>query len=215
MQGQHHTKCRMHAGGDIHQRHADTGGAAVRVAVDAHHPAHRLQHGVVAGQAAQRTVGAEAGDAAIDQARKLGRQHIGVAEAPFFHRAGEKVFDQHVCRFEQAQQHGARIVTREVERNRLLVAVQGVKVGRAIADKGRAKQARLVAHWRFDLEHRGAVVGQHLPAIGPGQHARQVEDAQAGECAGGRGRGSHGAQCASRRSAAEPGESGLFYYVKL
>ena len=185
MQGQHHTKRRMHAGGDVHQRHADTGGAAVRVAVDAHHAAHRLQHRVVAGQAAQRTVGAEAGDAAIDQARKLGRQHIGVAEAPFFHRAGEKVFDQHVGGFEQAQQHGARIVAREVERNRLLVAVQGVEVGRAVVNEGRAKQARLVPRWRFDLEHRGAVVGQHLPAVRPGQHARQVDDAQPGQRAGG------------------------------
>jgi hypothetical protein len=40
-------------------------------------------------------------------------------------------------------------------------------------------QPRVVALWRFDLDHLGAMVGEHLAAIGPAQHPRQIDDFQA------------------------------------
>ena len=82
----------------IDDRRAEPHGTGRRIAVHAHQPGHRLKNGVVAGQAPERPVGAEARDAAMDQAREVRRQRVRIAEAPFLHRAGLEVLHQHVGR---------------------------------------------------------------------------------------------------------------------
>ena len=57
------------AGQVVDDRHAEAHGAGRLRTVHAHEAAHRLQDGVVAGQAAERAVGAEAGDRAVDEPR--------------------------------------------------------------------------------------------------------------------------------------------------
>jgi hypothetical protein len=81
---------------------------------------------------------------------------------------------------EQLQQHLAALGPGEIERDRALVAVDAGEVGRdALPVERRAPGARLVALRRLDLDHVGAMVGQHLPAVGTAQHARQVDNFQA------------------------------------
>ena len=54
--------------------------------------------------------------------------------------------------------------------------------------KGRTELARLVAAGRLDLDHRCAVIGEHLRAQRPSEHPRQINHAQAGKgCARGKG----------------------------
>ena len=60
----------IQAGAHVHHGGAEAHRAGGGVAVDAHEAGHRLQDGVVSGQATERSVAAEAGDAAVDQAGK-------------------------------------------------------------------------------------------------------------------------------------------------
>ncbi|MNT78119.1 hypothetical protein D3C72_2173270 [compost metagenome] len=64
---------------------------------------------------------------------------------------------------------------RQVQRHAFLVAVHADEVGGRLAQEGRPPAARLVAAGRFDLEYVGAVVRQDLRAVGPAQHAGQVD----------------------------------------
>lgn len=70
-------------------------GRPVGLPVDAHEPRQRLEDGVITGCAAQRTVDAVPGDAAVDQA---GEPHgeLGVAESPRFQGPGFEVLDDDV-----------------------------------------------------------------------------------------------------------------------
>ena len=179
----HHDADRgVHAGREVDHRYADAHLAALGRAVDRDEAGRGLDHGVVAGEAAQRAVGAEAGDAGMDQPRELRCQHVVVADAPLFHRAGLEVVDQHVGRLEQLQQDVAALRLGEVERDRALVAVDAGEIGgNTFGVERRPPGAGLVALRRLDLDHVGAVVGQHLAAIGTAQHARQVDHFQAVE----------------------------------
>ena len=118
----------------------------------------------------------------MDQAGKARAQVLLVAQAPFLHGAGLEVFGQHVGAFEQAQQDLAAGGLADVERDRLLVAVDADEVAgvRLVAER-RAPVAHLVALRRLDLDHLGAVVGQDHRAVGTAEHAGQVDDLDAGE----------------------------------
>ena len=188
-QCRHHAEGAVQSGDNIDQRDADARRTARRLAIDAHQPAHGLQHGVVTGQVAERAISAKAGDAAVDQTGKARCQHGVVTQAPLLHRAGQKIFDQHVGIFEQAQQHLARSRHIEIERQRLLVAVEAQKVGGGVAYKRRAEHTRLIPLRRLDLEHGCALVAQHLCAVGASQHARQIDYAQTGQRAASQGEG--------------------------
>ncbi|MNS84577.1 hypothetical protein D3C72_1184090 [compost metagenome] len=144
---------------------ADAGGPAGRVAVHAHQPAHGLQDGVVAGQAAQRAVFAKARDGAVNQLRKAGLQVGFVVQPPFGHRAGNEVLDQHVGLFQQAQQHLAATWQGQVQPDGALAPVHRREVGGvAVRIDGRAQGARFVAGGRLDLDDAGALIRQHLGA---------------------------------------------------
>ena len=178
---------RIEPGRQVHDRRAHPQGAGAVMAVDGHQPDHRLDDRVVAGQAAERTFAAEAGDAAMDQTRKALRQHIGIADAPFLHAAGLVVLDQHIGAFQQSQQHRAAFRLREIEGEGALVAVDADVVAGVALMERRAPAARLVALGGFDLDHLRAVIRQDHRAIGTAQHARQVDDLEAGQRAGGCG----------------------------
>jgi hypothetical protein len=181
MQRQQHADHAVQSHAEIDQRRAHAHRPGVLRAVDAHQPGHRLHSGVVAGQAAIGTVIAEAGDVAIDQLRELRLEHLLVADAPFLERAGLEVVDQDVGGLEQAQQHLAPLGLGEVERRHALVAVHADEVRRGAVAERRAPVAHLVALRRLDLDDVGAVVGEHLRAVGPAEHAGQVDDADAKE----------------------------------
>src|SRR6185312_3477361 len=59
------------AGGDVDHRHADAQRIAARLAIEAHQPGHGLYRRVIAGISAERSIGAEARDAAMDEAREF------------------------------------------------------------------------------------------------------------------------------------------------
>ena len=93
--------CRIETGGEVDHRNADARRAAFGRAVGGDHAGHRLHDGVVARIAAARTVGAEAGNPAVDQPRKLLAQERA-ADAPLVERAGLEVLDQDVGVLQQA-----------------------------------------------------------------------------------------------------------------
>ncbi|CPM74670.1 Uncharacterised protein [Bordetella pertussis] len=208
LQGQQHGDGRVQAGHHVHDRQAHPRGRAVGLAVDAHQPAHGLGAGVVARQAAQRAVGAEAADAAMHQARKGLAQRV-VAQPPLLQRAGLEILHQHVGVGQQAAQQLLAGKLRQVQRHATLVAVDADEVGGGLAGERRPPAARLVAAGRFDLQHVGAVVGEDLGAVRAAQHARQVDDAAALQGAGGQCGNSHGGYAFSpgksaRRGSARP-----------
>ena len=105
-----HCDRRVEAGPDVDERNADPRRPAVglrvrRHAVDREHADHRLDHRIVARQAAHRTLGAETADPAVDQAREAFLQDGLVAKAPLLHRARLVVLDQDIGALQQAQQH--------------------------------------------------------------------------------------------------------------
>ena len=111
-----------------------------------------------------------------------GRQNLVIAQVPAFHGARQIVLHQHVGVLQQRCQDGASFGPRQVEAERALAAVDGTEIGgvAGIVER-RAEQPRLVARRRLDLDHVGAVIGQHLGAERAGQHARQVDDPKTGQ----------------------------------
>ena len=170
-------------GGDVDQGNADPHRAALRRAGRRDHAGHGLDDGVIAGIAAARAVGAEAGNAAMHEFWKLCAQDV-VADAPFVECARLEILDQDVGGLQHLHQHRASAVGSEVEPDRTLVAVDADEIGRVFVVERRAPVAHFVAGRRFDLDDVGAVVGEDLRAIGAAEHAREIDHAQAGHCAG-------------------------------
>ena len=69
----------------------------------------------------------------------------------------------------------------KVDDHAALVAVQAGEIGVVRPDVVRADAAGDVAAGRLDFDHVGAKVGQQQPAIRPGQHVADFQDANAGE----------------------------------
>src|SRR6185295_1209493 len=95
----------VHAGNDVGDRHAGAlrsaacawfTGSAIGFAGNAHHPAHALDHEIVARPLAVRSGLAETGDRTIDQARVHALQ-IVIAQAVARKIAVLVVFDEHVA----------------------------------------------------------------------------------------------------------------------
>lgn len=180
-QQRHEDRRQRHVAGEVvHHRDAHAGRARGGVAVDAHHPAQGLQHGVVAGQAAQRPVGAEAGHAAVHEARVGRGQRLLVAQAPAIHGAGQEVLDEHVGALQQPVQHLLPAGRGQVQADGALAPVEGREVGRvAVQVERRAELAGLVPAGRLHLDDLRAMVGQHLGAQRAREHAGQVHHLQA------------------------------------
>src|SRR3954464_3107189 len=120
----------------------------------------------------------------MDQFGKFLAQHR-MADAPFVERARLEILDQDVGPLKHLKEHRAAAFGSQIESDRTLVAVDPDKVRRILAVKRRPPVAHLVACRRLDLDDVSPMVGENLRAIRPTQHARQIDDAQAGHGGGG------------------------------
>ena len=102
-----------------------------------------------------------------------------VVEAESGERAGSEIFEQHVGAGGQLERERAAARVLEVDRHRLLVAIDREKVGRLAAHEGRAEGAGVVAALgTLELDHARAEVGELHRAERSGQHAREIEHHQ-------------------------------------
>ena len=150
-------------------------------AVDRHDSAEPLGDLIDAGSGGIGSVLAEAGDAAVDDAR-IDRPASLVVDSEAVLDIGAVVLDDHVGGFGEAQEDLARLGLLEVERERALVAVEVEEVARfaSAGDAlGRARGGGL-----FDLEHIRAPVAELAGGGGSGAGAGQVEDEEVfkGQC---------------------------------
>src|SRR3989475_2647 len=127
---------------------------------------------------AQLAIGAEAADAAPDEARKA-LAHLLPANAPFLHGADLEVLHHHVGLLHQSQHGLLPFRLRQVQELQPLVAVQAPVVGGHTVLERRPPGARIVALRRLHLENVGAVVAQDLAAQRATKNAGEVEDTDA------------------------------------
>jgi hypothetical protein len=171
----------MDAREHVDERHADLDRRTVGLAGDALQPDEALHHRIVARELGVAAVLAEARDRAHDQRRVHPVQSRRI-EPVARERPGQVVLDHDVGRGGRAQDRAAMGGVAEVERGRALVAVRGQVVGARPAHERRAPGARLVAEaGPLDLPHVGAQVAEQHGRVGSREHAREVEDAKAGE----------------------------------
>src|SRR5439155_1293987 len=182
----------VHPGDDVGDGNAGALRPAARrivgLAGDAHHPAHALDHEVVAGALAVRAGLAEARDRAVDEAR-IDLLQVFVGKAVAREVAELVVLDEHVRDLRELARELLPLGLGDVERDRFLAAVGRGVVGRVLAvapvpvlHPGRTESARVVARARtLDLDHVGAEIGEVLPRPGAGEHARKIEYADVRE----------------------------------
>ena len=182
----------VQAGEDVGQRHAHLlragAGFVIGHAGDAHQPAHGLDQEVVAGARGVGAALAEASDGAVDQARVDGVE-AGVVQAVLLQAAGLEVFQHDVGFGRELLQLLLAFGAGHVDGDGALVAVGAEKVGRfarglavRILQVGRAPGTGVVAvAGALDLDHIGAQIAQNLAGPGAGQHAGEIEHADAGQ----------------------------------
>ncbi len=172
---------RVHAGEHVHSGHAKFQRALAGLAVHGHDAALALHHQVIAGALGLAAAAAVAGNRAVHQARVQGRQ-LFVAQAQFLGATDLEVLHHHVALRGQLAGHLQAGFGLQVQRDGALVAVGAVEVRGVARAPAHAPVAGVVAAGRvFDLDHVGAEVGQGHGAHRAGQHARQVQHADAGQ----------------------------------
>ena len=175
-----HAVSRRHAGDEIGDGVAHLDGGAVGEAGEIHDARLALHDEIVAGARGLGAALAEARDGAVDQARVQLAKGV-VAEAQPRHGAGPEVLQHHVGLGHEPTEDGLSVGRFHVEGQALLVAVDGEKVRRLAAGEGRPA-ARVVPLARFlDLDDLRPHVPQDHRAERAGEHARQVEHADARE----------------------------------
>ena len=165
-------------GGEVGDGDADPHRALARRAGDRHQPAHALRDLIEARPLVVGAVLAEAGDAAIDDARVDLAQAL-IVDAEFCLHVGTKIFDHDVGLFRQPLEHFKALGVLQVQRHGPLVAVQILEI------RTLARAARLLAatvfQQRVDLDNVGAPVRQLPHAGGPGANAGQIEHGETGQ----------------------------------
>ena len=165
-------------GREVRHGNADPHRALARRAGDRHQPAHALRDLIEAGALVIGAILAEAGDAAIDDAR-IDLAHALVIDAELGLHVGAEILDDDIGLLRQAPEHLEALWILQVERHRALVAVQVLEVGTV------ARAARLLAagvlHQGVDLDDIGAPV-RELPHAGrPGTDAGEIEHGEPGQ----------------------------------
>src|SRR5207245_6671692 len=109
------------------------------------------------------------------------RRERGVAETQALHHARPEVLPDDTGLRAEAQAPGAPRGLRQVEHERLLVAIDREEVRTlAVGQEWRPHRAhRVAAVGRLDLEDLGAHVGEQHRAVRPREHPREVEHAHA------------------------------------
>ena len=129
-----------------------------------------------AGSVAIRAVLSPAGHAREDEPWVHGGQRIP-AEPPALEGAGDEVLDEHIGVAHEPLQERLTAGVRQVERDRALAARVNFPPQLAALTQPRAQ--RIAATWIFDLDHVGAVIGQHGREHAAGDEARAVDHTQA------------------------------------
>ena len=186
---------RVHAGGQIDDRHAAAlraaAGHIVGFAGDAHHAAHALRHEIVTGAVFIGPGLAEARHRTINEAR-IDLREVFVAETVTRQITDLVIFEQHVALCGELAHQLLALGFGEIHGDRTLAAIGSAEVGRLfrlfavlVFQKRRRVGTRIVAfHRTLDLDHVGAEVSEVLRRPGGGQHARHVENFDVGERAG-------------------------------
>src|SRR5215471_15424871 len=97
-------------------------------------------------------------------------------------RARPEVFDDDIGFREEAIDDGTAVGVLEVDRDALLVAVDAQVVRAFAFDERRTPRARVVAaRWMLDLDDPRAHVGRKHRAVRSREHAREIENRDAGQ----------------------------------
>ena len=174
----------VEAGEEIGDRDARLLRRPVGLAGYAHDPRHALDKKVVAGSFRVGPGLTETSHRAINEPRVEAVKRI-VVEAELGEPADLEVLDQDIRARRKPAHDFAAPIGCEVGDNRALAAIARVEIGgRRLAirlDKRRSPGARFVAARALDLDDVGAEIGQRLARRRAGEHARELDDAQAGK----------------------------------
>ena len=166
------------SGGEIGDGDADPHRALARRAGDRHQPAHTLRDLIEARPLVVGAVLAEAGDAAIDDARVDLAQAL-IVDAELCLDVGTKILDHDVGLLGEALEHFEARRVLQVQRHGPFVAVQILEI-RALAWAARLLAGR-VFQQRVDLDDIGPPIRQLPDASGPGSNAGEIEHGETGE----------------------------------
>jgi hypothetical protein len=148
----------VHAGRDVGDRDSDLGGF-LGCAGDAEQACLALDEQVIGLLAAVGTVGAVAGDRAVDQVRPAGAQGVGVQAEPF-DGARDEVLHEHVgCVDEPLEQRAVGGVL-DVELDALLAAVEPDEVAGLPVHGAVVVTSEVTDGGALDLDDPGAEVGE-------------------------------------------------------
>ena len=165
-------------GGEVGDGNADPHRTFAGRAGDRHQPAHALRDLIEARPLVIGPVLAEAGDAAIDDARVDLAQAL-IVDAELCLDVGTEVLDHDVGLLGEALEHFEALRVLQVQRHRPLVAVQILEV-RALPRAARLLASRILQQ-RVDLDDVGAPVRQLPHAGGPGADAGEIEHGETGK----------------------------------
>ena len=181
MEQRHADHRRQHLPGQlVHDHTRDIARRAVGPGVQRGHAAHALDQIVERGMFLLAAALAEAGGARIDQTR-VARRQGGIAEAEPFRGAETHVVHEHIGAIDQAQQRIARRGALQVQHHAALVAVEHGEIAAHALVAVRPDPAAVVAVRRFDLDHIGAHVAEHLRGEWPEHDGREIDHPNAGE----------------------------------
>ena len=185
----HHAEGEVEAAHQVADGDAHLDRFAVRSAGDAHQPAAGLGHDVQPGQGGERPFLPPPGSRGVDDARvdlPDGRE----VEPQAAHRARPEVLDDGVGGRGQPEEGRAARRRLEVERHRLLVAVESGERGAVLIRLGpieeRSRRPNRVGGRRvLDLEHPGAEIGELHPGERRGHEDPDLEHGRPGQRDGG------------------------------
>jgi len=127
---------------------------------------------------------AEAGDRAVHEPGLHGRER-GVVAAKLRDDARQEVLDHHVGGAREVQHDLAGLGMREVERQARLAGVDPDEirglVGAPLFHLSVPAPGVVAFARALDLDHPSAEIGEQARAVRAGQHAREVEDGDAGK----------------------------------
>ena len=118
---------------------------------------------------------AEAGASAIDDAGVDLLQHI-ISQAQLLHGAGTVVLDHHVGLLHHLLEDLLGLGGFQVQGDAHLTAVKVGKVNALIIDKGAHAPTVITLARLLDLDNRSAHIRQQRTAVGPCQHAGQIQN---------------------------------------
>src|SRR5690606_19963910 len=112
---------------------------------------------------------------------RVGCRHALVVEPVALEVAKLEVLHHHIGAPREIPNQTRPALVLEVHRQALLAAVHGEVIAALAFYVRRAPAARVIALGRLHLDHPGTEVCQHLRAVGPSQHAAEVEYQQVTE----------------------------------